>query len=198
MKTTDEIIASWETEGQFTEWYAIDSYDPMSGTMHRLFVGDYDEAWTMMADHYARPTDLAMQPFHRCSLIPSEDALAYFSDNADELPDERGMYDVNEAAGMLGISRQRVHQLIQDGKLDGRKVGKTWYVYRHSVENRMEQTRRLFEMHELEAFLGDFVGDFDVEAIVDEATVVDYRTGNRYWRDGIDLNEICARHDTTA
>ena len=135
MKTTDEIIASWETEGQFTEWYAIDSYDPMSGTMHRLFVGDYDEAWTMIADHYARPTDLAMRPFHRCSLISSEDALAYFEGLRTEL-DERAEYTITEAADILGITRQGVHDLIKRGKLDAHRRGNSWFVYRYAIEAR--------------------------------------------------------------
>lgn len=52
-----------------------------------------------------------------------------------------------------------------------------------------------FEMCSLEAYLGDFVGDFDVEAIVDEATVIDYRTGKRCWKGGIDLVEICRKHE---
>lgn len=55
--------------------------------------------------------------------------------------------------------------------------------------------RKPFEMYGLEAYLGDYVDDFDVEAIVDEATEIDYRTGNRYWRDDIDLAAICAKHD---
>lgn len=102
-----------------------------------------------------------------------------------------------EAADMLGVTRMRVNQLLNEGKLDGRKVGNAWQVYRYSVEDRMEQTRKPFEQYELDAYLGDFADDFDIDAIIDEATEVDYRTGNRYWRDGIDLAEICARHDVT-
>lgn len=53
----------------------------------------------------------------------------------------------------------------------------------------------MFTESGLEAFLGDFSDAFDVDAFIDEATEIDYRTGNRYWRDDVDLNEICARHD---
>lgn len=56
----------------------------------------------------------------------------------------------------------------------------------------------IFQQYELDAYLGDFAGDFDVEAILDEATFVDPKTGNRFWREGIDLAEICQRHDLTA
>lgn len=53
--------------------------------------------------------------------------------------------------------------------------------------------RDVFQMHELEAFLGE-PEDFDVEAIVEEATFIDYATGDRIWRADIDLNEICERN----
>lgn len=103
-----------------------------------------------------------------------------------------------EAAAELGVSRMRVNQLLNEGSLEGYKEGGTWRVYRHSVEDRLRKTRKPFEMHELEAYLGDFADDFNVESILEEATEIDYRTGNRYWRDGIDLAEICQRHDLTA
>ena len=51
---------------------------------------------------------------------------------------------------------------------------------------------RLFEMYELEAFLGEFVSDFDVDAIIDDATYIE--DGNRFWIEGIDLDAICERH----
>ena len=43
---------------------------------------------------------------------------------------------VTEAADILGVSRQRVHAMLQSGILGGRKVGKTWNVDRASVERR--------------------------------------------------------------
>lgn len=141
MKTRDEIIASWETEGQYTDWCAIDSYDPIDGKTRRIFVGTEEDAVKMMRDYYNEPHDIAAQRFYRVSFISAADAFAYFNSEADELPDERGMYDVKEAAAMLDVSRQRVHQLLQAGQLDGHKVGKTWYVYRYSVENRLASSQ---------------------------------------------------------
>ena len=58
-------------------------------------------------------------------------------------------------------------------------------------------SRSIFHQYELDAYLGDFADDFDVDAIIDEATEV-LPDGNRYWVDGIDLAEICARHDLSA
>lgn len=137
MKTREEILATWETEGIYTDWCAIDSYDPIDGTIHRLFVGTEDDAAKMMRDYYNEPHDIAAQPFYRISFISTSDALAYFKEEVDVLPDERSVYSITEAAGILGISRQRVHTLIQSGKLDAHKVGNTWQVYRYSIDKRM-------------------------------------------------------------
>lgn len=49
------------------------------------------------------------------------------------------LYSITEAADILGITRQRVHVLLQGGKLDGCKVGNTWIVYGDSVEKRKSE-----------------------------------------------------------
>ena len=54
--------------------------------------------------------------------------------------------------------------------------------------------RSIFQQYELDAYLGDFADDFDVDAIIEEVTEVD-RNGNRFWKEDIDLAEICQRHD---
>lgn len=43
---------------------------------------------------------------------------------------------VSEVAGILGVSRQRVHQLVREGGLVGRKVGSLVFVSLRSVEAR--------------------------------------------------------------
>ena len=56
--------------------------------------------------------------------------------------------------------------------------------------------RNIYQKHELEAFIGkENLGDFDIEAIEAEATEIDYSTGNRVWKEGVDLAEVCAKHD---
>ena len=58
----------------------------------------------------------------------------------------------------------------------------------------MTTTKNTFQEHELDAFLGE-PEDFDVEAIIDEATEIDYKTGNRVWAvDTDELNEIAERN----
>lgn len=53
-----------------------------------------------------------------------------------------GVVTIAEASDMLGISRQRVHKLIQSGALRARQSGSTWLIDRASVEERREATDR--------------------------------------------------------
>ena len=54
-----------------------------------------------------------------------------------------------------------------------------------------------YQRHELEAFLGDYVSAYDVEAIEAEATTYDPRTGRAVWTPEAvrDLWSICERHE---
>lgn len=136
MKTRDEIMETWETEGRDCDWFAIDSYDPVTAKTTRLFVGTEAEAWRLMTTTYSLPSETACSTFYRCSLIAPEDALRFFKGDATVM-DERGEYSITEAAEILGVSRQRVHQMLQAGQLNGHKVGNAWAVYRYSVEGRL-------------------------------------------------------------
>ena len=53
---------------------------------------------------------------------------------------ESSIISLTEAADMLGVTRQRVHVLLNNGQIDGFKVGNTWNVYRYSVEKRLADT----------------------------------------------------------
>ena len=55
--------------------------------------------------------------------------------------------------------------------------------------------RNVYQEYELEAYLGDYTQDYDIDSIVDEATEIDYNTGTRYWKEGIDLETICKHHE---
>lgn len=78
MKTTNEILATWDAEGFYTDWYAIDSYDPITHEENRLFVGELDDVVAMMANYYEVPATIAGAKFYRSSLISSDEALGYF------------------------------------------------------------------------------------------------------------------------
>ena len=55
---------------------------------------------------------------------------------------EENLLSVTEAAELLGVTRQRVQVMLTTGKLEGVKVGKTWIVYRDSVNRRAYQQLR--------------------------------------------------------
>lgn len=53
----------------------------------------------------------------------------------------------------------------------------------------------LFQQYELDALLGEFKGDFDVDGIIADATEV-RADGNRYWvAKGDELSAIIERHE---
>ena len=78
MKTTNEILATWETEGFHTDWYAIDSYDPITHEETRLFVGEIDDVVTVMTNYHTMPAMISDAKFYRSSIISSDEALEYF------------------------------------------------------------------------------------------------------------------------
>lgn len=66
------------------------------------------------------------------------DIIATVYNDTNDVDTEAGnLVDINEAAELLDVSRQRVHQLIQSNHLEGRRIGKTWYVYRRSIDERL-------------------------------------------------------------
>ena len=57
------------------------------------------------------------------------------NDEAITLPPTEFL-SITDAAEVLGVTRQRVHKLLTNGRLHGRKVGEVWTVCRYSVEAR--------------------------------------------------------------
>lgn len=55
--------------------------------------------------------------------------------------------------------------------------------------------KELFEECNYRAYFGDFYDDYDHDVIIDEATYVDYKSGNRYMRDDVDFDSIVAAHE---
>lgn len=62
----------------------------------------------------------------------------YDSDGADTaltLPPTE-FVSITDAAEILGVTRQRVHQLLKSGQLHGRQIGEAWMACRYNVEER--------------------------------------------------------------
>lgn len=61
-------------------------------------------------------------------------------------------------------------------------AGEIYAAYSNSSETHLPYAQKVarFEMYELEALLGESIGDFDVEGILEDATLLT-ADGNRYW-----------------
>lgn|GEM_PF-4335014 len=142
----DEIIATIEHNGTMT------IKDPVSNGNTTVSVDahvDIDEGTFYYVTYHAHTSTDVDCRFavieHESDMVCQSDwqsVSATHCDIADYdwvdcTPTDDELIDVSEATELLDVSRQRVHQLIQAGQLEGRKVGKTWYVYRHSVERRL-------------------------------------------------------------
>lgn len=139
--TNEEIIANWESDGIDREWYAVESLDG-SGTRRMLYVGSYEEAMADVAHRMADRAEYYATEFYNVSLIAAEDAYRYFSGLWADL--HASQLSVAEAAEALGVNRQRVHQLIRDGKVSAAKIGGTWIVDGASVQARIESKSNAF------------------------------------------------------
>jgi len=60
-------------------------------------------------------------------------------------PTQERLYSITEAAEKLGMSRQRVHQLIQEGRLLATQHGKMWLISEDEIaalQSRIKPTGR--------------------------------------------------------
>lgn len=62
----------------------------------------------------------------------SIDAIAEVFDNVDMAT---GYLTITEAAERLGVSRQRVHQLIKQGRLEAEQVGHIWIIPESALDD---------------------------------------------------------------
>jgi excisionase family DNA binding protein len=49
-------------------------------------------------------------------------------------PTQERLYSITEAAERLGMTRQRVHQLIQEGRLTAAQHGRMWLISESEIE----------------------------------------------------------------
>lgn len=54
--------------------------------------------------------------------------------------------------------------------------------------------RPLFERNQLDALLGDYAGEYDVDGIIEDVTEVDPKDGKRYWL-SVDIDEVLERYE---
>ena len=66
----------------------------------------------------------------------ADDSTAY---TVAAIPPRSQEIDTDSAAGLLGVTPNRVRQLVRAGELPGRKVARSWLLDRTAVELRREQ-----------------------------------------------------------
>lgn len=76
-----------------------------------------------------------------------------------------------------------------------------WHAEEDAMEEEDEMSDRPFNIDELYDFLGEFVEDFDIQGILDDATECDPINGNRFWKtsalDPDDFQRIVDAHEKT-
>lgn len=58
-------------------------------------------------------------------------------------PQTERTYSVAEAAERMGVSRQRIHQLRIDGRIDAVWDGAYWHILEHSIGNVRPSTKKI-------------------------------------------------------
>ena len=131
--------------------------------------------------------------------------LDIFTDNWSECP------TINDSERMLRIVTDNPSDelyAIVDGLMDEDEIEDEirWSLRKKYGKRDMYQSYEdvsdlyrptLFEEYELEAYLGDFVDDYDAEGIIQEVTFV--RDGKRYWKpemqDSDEFEQIVRKHE---
>ena len=60
------------------------------------------------------------------------------------------LFDVDELASILEIQPRTIRQLFRDGKLQGRKLARKWYVSEDSLKSYFSQIESVLEEHQVE------------------------------------------------
>lgn len=122
MRTAAEILATWDDEGRFEAWHAVDQHK--DGHSRRLFVGDWESAQAKAFDLMSYPS----ATYYRYVRIPADEARRYFEEQVS--PSE--WISRYEAMDMLGVGESRISQLVKSGKI----AANGSLVSRHDVEQR--------------------------------------------------------------
>lgn len=122
-------LDTWDDESWLMDWYAVDSYDPVTERIERVMVATEEDALHYMREYASQPAEVAFSRFYRCQVISEQSARRWFEHVREnpgepyELMDESiESVSLNEAAAAMGVSRQRAHVLYREGRILGHKV----------------------------------------------------------------------------
>lgn len=140
-----KVLDTWDDEGWLMDWYAVDSYDPVTERIERVMVGTAGDALHYMREYASQPAEVAFSRFYRCSMVSAQSARRFFEHVREnpgepyELMDESiESVSLNEAAAAMGVSRQRAHVLYREGRILGHKVRGKLRIDAASVERFIE------------------------------------------------------------
>lgn len=145
MKTASEILASWERDEEYNDWYALDELTD-DGRMLRVTVGTLEDV-QRQADTMMFGGDdagcFANEPFYRFKMVPAESARLFFAACADQdAPDYAArLMSVREVAERTGRTKQAVLQLIQRGRLHAEMIMGEWRVMGQALHEFKPYTR---------------------------------------------------------
>lgn len=106
------------------------------------FIADADAMGAARGMHDGITEFTAMDDDLVASVYPLDDGAfelhiyAGETDTAITIPPTEYV-SLTDAAEMLGVSRQRVHVMLQNGQLNGRLIGNAWIIARASVASRI-------------------------------------------------------------
>jgi excisionase family DNA binding protein len=115
---------------------ALEGYSPATG---RSLLGRLDVTITVPAESLRQAATTALAVVEAAAGRPAVSVQVLPTDDFDRLNGLEPMPEllsVTEAAGVLGVSRQRVLQLVEAGTLPAQKVGNAVVLFRAAVEAR--------------------------------------------------------------
>lgn len=177
------------------EWYEIDNLIP-DGTWHNhadeWWLESPDSIFTLRVSKLGEKVDWWM--YRKSSLWLSGD---FFTSYESQLGDDAQLFDmvINDYESKAwGLDDLVMSDPYRYSKKSVRKRANE--SGRRATKNGTTMKPNLFQQYELDALLGEYADDFDIDGIIREVTIID-RDGDRIWKDleDDDLYRIIEEHD---
>lgn len=122
---------------------ALEGYSPATS---RSLLGRLEVIISVPAESLRQAVTTALALVETAAARPALSVEVLLTDDFDRLNGLEPvpqLVSVTEAAGILGVSRQRVHELVETGMLPAQKVGNAVVLHRAAVEARAARAAEL-------------------------------------------------------